>query len=265
MRRAGDDEADIKASIAEYAQAATNAVQADSMASSFTVPMAICSSSSSAEFEPALRSLRRHDRESLAVRARSGRCGQQRDRQGQGRIRLSPFGVFNDMPVYPAMESDYTYLAAQLNARGCSTSIWWITRRWEHRRFRNRSGDAARPVALRADPVRRLRRSRAENDLAADKCDLVAVDAAARQSGPDQTLETGASLNAPDPATFYTPGPRVIRIIDAALMVTLYLVTHGQPRLTAREVRATLPRLFTRWRADAIILGISSAPPFTTR
>ena len=30
-------------------------------------------------------------------------------------IRLSPFGVFNDMPLYDGMASDYTYLAEQLN------------------------------------------------------------------------------------------------------------------------------------------------------
>ena len=33
-------------------------------------------------------------------------------------IRLSLFGVFNDMPLYDGMETDYTYLAQQLNARG---------------------------------------------------------------------------------------------------------------------------------------------------
>ena len=33
-------------------------------------------------------------------------------------IRLSPFGVFNDMPLYPEMEADYTYLAQKLNAAG---------------------------------------------------------------------------------------------------------------------------------------------------
>ena len=37
------------------------------------------------------------------------------DRTG---IRLSPFGVFNDMPIYPAMEAEYTYLAGELNKRG---------------------------------------------------------------------------------------------------------------------------------------------------
>ena len=33
-------------------------------------------------------------------------------------IRLSPFGVFNDMPLYDTMATDYAYMAEQLDARG---------------------------------------------------------------------------------------------------------------------------------------------------
>ena len=33
-------------------------------------------------------------------------------------IRLSPYGVFNDMPLYPEMEADYAYLAQKLNETG---------------------------------------------------------------------------------------------------------------------------------------------------
>src|SRR4029077_4683338 len=33
-------------------------------------------------------------------------------------IRLSPCGVFNDMPSYPEIEADYSYLARELNATG---------------------------------------------------------------------------------------------------------------------------------------------------
>jgi NADH:flavin oxidoreductase / NADH oxidase family len=33
-------------------------------------------------------------------------------------IRLSPYGVFNDMPLYPEMEADYSYLPEKLNAAG---------------------------------------------------------------------------------------------------------------------------------------------------
>ena len=50
---------------------------------------------------------------------------------------------------------------------------------------------------------------RAESDLAAGKCDLVAV-ARPILANPDliKRWETGAELNAPDPNTFYTPGPK---------------------------------------------------------
>jgi N-ethylmaleimide reductase len=33
-------------------------------------------------------------------------------------IRLSPFGVLGDLPLYPEMEADYAYLARALNATG---------------------------------------------------------------------------------------------------------------------------------------------------
>src|SRR4029077_7008840 len=33
-------------------------------------------------------------------------------------IRLSPFGVLGDLPLYPEMEADYGYLARALNAAG---------------------------------------------------------------------------------------------------------------------------------------------------
>ena len=55
-------------------------------------------------------------------------------------IRLSPFGVFNDMPIYPEMEADYAYLARALNATGPrSTFTSSIIHRWARRRCRNRS------------------------------------------------------------------------------------------------------------------------------
>ena len=38
-----------------------------------------------------------------------------KDRVG---IRLSPYGAFNDMPLYDEMESDYTYLAVKLDELG---------------------------------------------------------------------------------------------------------------------------------------------------
>ena len=125
-------------------------------------------------------------------------------------IRLSPFGVFNDMPPYPEMEGDYSYLAQQLDARG----LVYI-------HLVDHSPMGAPPVP---DSIKTMFRSvfkgavilsggydaaRAESDLAAGKCDLVAVgrpflanlDLVARWS-------TGAALNAVDMATFYTPGAK---------------------------------------------------------
>jgi N-ethylmaleimide reductase len=125
-------------------------------------------------------------------------------------IRLSPFGVFNDMPPYPAMESDYAYLAGQLNARG----LLYI-----HLVDHSSMGAPAVPESIRV-MLRQLSHcalilsggydlQRAESDLAADKCDLVAAGRPIL-ANPDlvRRWQTGAALNVPDPTTFYTPGPK---------------------------------------------------------
>lgn len=125
-------------------------------------------------------------------------------------IRLSPFGVFNDMPLYDAMEADYTWLAQQLNARG----LVYI-------HLVDHSAMGAPPVP---DSIKAAFRSafkgalilsggydaaRAESDLAAGKCDLVAV-GRPFLANPDlaERWKTGAALNAPDFNTFYTPGAK---------------------------------------------------------
>jgi N-ethylmaleimide reductase len=125
-------------------------------------------------------------------------------------IRISPFGVFNDMPLYPEMESDYTYLAKQLNERG----LLYI-----HLVDHSSMGAPAVPDSIKAT-LRSMSDcalilsggydfKRAESDLAAGKCDLVAV-ARPILANPDliRRWETGAALNAPDSNTFYTPGPK---------------------------------------------------------
>jgi N-ethylmaleimide reductase len=204
-------EADIKASIAEYAQAATNAVQAgfDGVelhgANGYLLEQFIRPNSNqrSDHYGGTIENRSRFVLEVAA--AVSSAIG--KDKVG---IRLSPFGVFNDMPVYPAMESDYTYLAAQLNARG----LLYI-----HLVDHSSMGAPPVPESIRV-MLRDLShcalilsggydRSRAENDLAADKCDLVAV-GRPLLANPDliKRWKTGASLNEPDPATFYTPGPK---------------------------------------------------------
>ncbi len=125
-------------------------------------------------------------------------------------IRISPFGVFNDMPLYPEMEADYTYLARQLNER----ELLYI-------HLVDHSSMGAPPVP---ESIRTMLRGmsncalilsggydfgRAESDLAAGKADLIAVGKPIL-ANPDlkKRWETGAALNAPDMSTFYTPGPK---------------------------------------------------------
>ncbi len=130
-----------------------------------------------------------------------------RDKVG---IRLSPSGVFNDMAPCEAMEADYTYLAKQLNTRG----LLYI-------HLVDHSAMGAPPVP---ETLRTMLRSvfkgalifvggydaaRAESDLAAGKCDLIAV---GRQflANPDLVArwKSGAALNAPDFSTFYAGGAK---------------------------------------------------------
>jgi len=130
-----------------------------------------------------------------------------KDRVG---IRLSPFGVFNDMPLYDAMAADYTYLAQQLNARG----LMYI-----HLVDHSPQGAPPVPDAIKAMFRKTFTRTlilsggydaaRAESDLAAGKCDLIAVGRPIL-ANPDLVTrwKTGAALNAPDMDRFYTPGPK---------------------------------------------------------
>ena len=125
-------------------------------------------------------------------------------------IRLSPFGVFNDMPLYDAMENDYTYLAQQLDARG----LIYI-----HLVDHSSMGAPVVPASMKAT-FRALFKgklilsggydaARAESDLAAGKCDLIAV-GRPFLANPDLIFrwESGAALNEIDMNTFYTPGAK---------------------------------------------------------
>lgn len=124
-------------------------------------------------------------------------------------IRLSPFGVFNDMPLYDAMEADYTYIAQQLNIRGLAY-IHLV----DHSSMGAPPVPASMKMALRNVFKGKLILSggydaaRAESDLAAGKCDLVAV-GKPFLANPDLVTpwQTGAALNTPDMNTFYTSGP----------------------------------------------------------
>lgn len=125
-------------------------------------------------------------------------------------IRLSPFGVFNDMPLYDAMEADYTWLAQQLNARGLA---------YIHLVDHSSMGAPTVPDTMKAT-FRKLFKgtlilsggydaARAESDLVANKGNLIAV-GKPFLANPDLVArwKTGAAVNAPDMNTFYTPGPK---------------------------------------------------------
>jgi N-ethylmaleimide reductase len=125
-------------------------------------------------------------------------------------IRLSPFGVFNDMPLYDAMEADYTYLAQQLDARALA---------YIHLVDHSSMGAPPVPASMKATFRNLFKGSlilsggydaeRAESDLSAGRCDLIAV-GRPYLANPDLVARwrTGAAVNTPDMNTFYTPGPK---------------------------------------------------------
>ena len=125
-------------------------------------------------------------------------------------IRLSPYGAVNDMPAYPEMAADYAYLAQQLNARGLV---------YLHSVDHSSMGAPEVPAAIKETFRKEFKgclilsggydAERAESDLAAGKCDLIAV-GRPFLANPDLVTrwKTGAATNAPDFATFYTPGAK---------------------------------------------------------
>lgn len=126
-------------------------------------------------------------------------------------IRLSPYGVFNDMPGYPEVDATYTYLAEQLNKIG----IVYI-----HLVDHSAQGAPVVPVtikqAIRAKFKNTLILSggytadKAEVDLNAGAADLIAF-GRPFISNPDlvDRIKHNHPLNnAWDLSTFYTPGEK---------------------------------------------------------
>ena len=131
---------------------------------------------------------------------------------GQDRvgIRLSPFGVFNDMAVYPMMDADYAYLAQCLNDQALV---------YVHLVDHSSMGAPPVPTSLKT-MFRNVFRGRlilsggydaerAENDLNEGKCDLIAV-GRPFLANPDliERWKSHVGINPPDMGTFYTPGPK---------------------------------------------------------
>jgi len=204
-------EADIKSTVEEYAQAAKNAVDAgfDGVelhgANGYLLEQF---------FRPT--SNRRTDRYGGSIENRArfvlevtraviGVIG--KDKVG---IRLSPFGAFNDMPAYPTTEADYTYLAGEVNAIGLV---------YVHLVDHSSMGAPPVPESIKATFRSVFKRTlilsggydavRAESDLEAGRCDLVAF-GRPFLANPDLVTrwKTGAALNVPDMSTFYTPGAK---------------------------------------------------------
>lgn len=125
-------------------------------------------------------------------------------------IRLSPFGVFNDMPLYPELEKDYAYLAEKLNAIGLV---------YVHLVDHSAQGAPVVPDSIKATFRKSFKRTlilsggydaaRAEADLEAKKADLIAF-GKGFLANPDlpARFKKKAALNAFDATTFYTPGAK---------------------------------------------------------
>jgi N-ethylmaleimide reductase len=204
-------EADIAAAIAEYVQAAKNAVAAgfDGIelhgANGYLLEQFIRPNSN-----------RRSDRYGVSIEnrarfvlevAQAAIAAIGKDKVG---IRLSPYGVFNDMPLYPEMEADYGYLARKLNEAGLL---------YVHLVDHSAQGAPTVPDSIKDTFRREFQRTlilsggydaaRAESDLAAGKGDLIAF-GKPFLANPDLIARwrKGTAVNAPDASTFYTPGPK---------------------------------------------------------
>ena len=118
-------------------------------------------------------------------------------------IRLSPYNTFNDLPAHDGTHEQYVTLAKGL--RGLL---------YVHLVQNPHAGFAATAAAIReafGGPVilnGGFDRERAEAALADGRTDLVSF-GRPFIANPDlvDRLERGVDLAAPDPSTFYTPGP----------------------------------------------------------
>ena len=125
-------------------------------------------------------------------------------------IRLSPFGVFNDMPLYNEMEDEYTWLARQLNISAPA---------YIHLVDHSSMGAPNVPESMKETFRKEFKGAlilsggydseRAERDLVEGKCDLIGI-GKAFIANPDliKRWKTGIALNTPDMGTFYSPGPK---------------------------------------------------------
>jgi N-ethylmaleimide reductase len=204
-------EADIKTAIAEFGQAARNAVAAGvdgvelHAANGYLLEQFIrpTSNQRTDRYGGSIENRARFVIE--AAEAAIAAIGA--DKVG---IRLSPYGTFNDMPHYPEMDADYAYLAARLNELGLV---------YVHLVDHSPMGAPPVPASIKQTIRQLFKRTlilsggydaaRAEKELEDKTCDLVAV-GRPFLSNPDLVArwKSGAALNDIDFSTFYTPGPK---------------------------------------------------------
>ncbi len=124
-------------------------------------------------------------------------------------IRLSPYGVFNDMPYDPAYDEAYAYLAEHLNGKVVYIHLV------DHTSMGAPAVDPKITETIRGKFTGTLilsggyDKARAEEALQSGKADLIAM-GRPFLANPDlvERLKTDAPLNAPDFTTFYTPGEK---------------------------------------------------------
>ena len=125
-------------------------------------------------------------------------------------IRLSPFGVFNDMAINDGMEDTFEQLASKLSGMKLA---------YIHLVDHSAMGAPTVPPSIKQKIRTAFRgtlilsggydRDRAESDLAEGKADLVAFGKPFISNPKLVTkLRTRADLTAPDLNTFYTPGEK---------------------------------------------------------
>ncbi len=125
-------------------------------------------------------------------------------------IRLSPYGVFNDMPPYDGIDASYVALVTALE----TTGIQYI-HLVNHASMGTPPVPASLELALRKAWPRTLilsggyDKARAESAVAEHRADLVAF-GRPFLANPDLVarMKRDLPLNAPDFSTFYTPGEK---------------------------------------------------------
>lgn len=124
-------------------------------------------------------------------------------------IRLSPYGVFNGMGEFEGIDEQYVYIAKALKALNIA---------YVHLADMSAMTQVPVPVTIKEKIKAAFGgtlilngsydATRAGEDIAADKTDLVAI-GIPFIANPDLVtrMKNGIELAAPDQATFYTPGP----------------------------------------------------------